>query len=282
MITEPGIYDLTNAEYHADPVPGGSLSSSGAKLLVPPSAPALFRYRLDNPEYRDIFDFGSAAHKVVLQDETALLDVIDAADWKTKAAREARDTARAEGRIPVLPHERDQVDAMADKIRQHPIASALFRPGSGKAEQSMFWRDQVTGQMLRCRPDWLPNQVDGKRLIVPDYKTAHSAERDAFSKSVASFGYHMQAAFYLDGIRALGVELDPAFVFVVQEKTPPYLVNVFELDMIAINIGRELNRRAIDTYVECKASDNWPGYATDVQVVSLPFWYQRNYEESVA
>ncbi|MBO0827768.1 MAG: hypothetical protein J2P24_08300 [Streptosporangiales bacterium] len=50
MITEPGVYNLPAAVYHADPVPGGSLSQSGAKKLLPPSCPALYRYWADHPE----------------------------------------------------------------------------------------------------------------------------------------------------------------------------------------------------------------------------------------
>jgi hypothetical protein len=275
MITTPGIHELTNDAYHADP----ALSASGAKLLVPPSTPALFRYRQDHPERRSIFDFGSAAHKAVLQDDTATVEIIDAPDWKTKAAREQRDAAYAAGAIPLLVHESTQVDAMAEQIRAHPIARRLFAPGSGKPEVSMFWQDDQTGQMLRSRLDWLPNPGASGRLIVPDYKTCHSAERDAFGKSAASFGYHLQAAWYLAGIRALGMDVDPAFVFVAQEKTPPYLVNVIELDMPAMEIGALLMRRAIDVFVECQKRDVWPGYADEVQTVSLPVWYQRLIED---
>ena len=46
VVDEPGVYDgLDEAAYHADPVPGGSLSASGAKLLLPPSCPALYADR---------------------------------------------------------------------------------------------------------------------------------------------------------------------------------------------------------------------------------------------
>ncbi|MGW9447058.1 hypothetical protein, partial [Bacillus mobilis] len=44
-ITRPGVYDgIPEAVYHRDPVPGGSLSSSGARKLLAPSCPALFKY----------------------------------------------------------------------------------------------------------------------------------------------------------------------------------------------------------------------------------------------
>jgi len=34
VIRRPGLYDLPEHIYHADPVPGGSLSSTGARRLL--------------------------------------------------------------------------------------------------------------------------------------------------------------------------------------------------------------------------------------------------------
>ena len=135
--------------------------------------------------------------------------------------------------------------------------------------------------MLRCRLDWLP-KPSGRRLIVADYKTARSAEPEQFVKSAADHGYHQQAAWNLDLISALELGEEPVFVFVVQEKTAPYLVSVVQLDATALRIGRHLNRRAIDVYAECVRTDVWPGYANDVALVPLPAWYERRYEQEIA
>jgi hypothetical protein len=82
----------------------------------------------------------------------------------------------------------------------------------------------------------------------------------------------MQAAWYMDMVTALGLAEDVAFVFIVQEKTAPYLVTVCELDAEAIRIGRELNRQAIDLYAMCQSDGVWPGYTDEVALVSLPTW----------
>jgi len=34
QVTAPGVYDIPAEAYHADPVPGGSLSASGARDLL--------------------------------------------------------------------------------------------------------------------------------------------------------------------------------------------------------------------------------------------------------
>lgn len=274
IIDEPGIYTIPEDVYHSDPVPSGSLSSSGARKLLPPSCPARFRYEADNPPAsKPHFDLGSAAHKLVL-DAGPELAVVDAKDWRTKAAKEARDQAYADGQTPLLAHEYDQVKAMAEAIRQHPVASALFDPERGTPEQSLFWVDDRSGIWRCARLDWLPDPRPDGRLIVGDYKTTTAADPESIARSVARFGYYQQAAWYLDAISAL-VDVPAAFIFVFQEKTEPYLVTVAELDTAAIKAGRRRNREAIDLYARCKANDHWPGYGDgQIELVSLPAWAQ--------
>ncbi|MFI2184565.1 PD-(D/E)XK nuclease-like domain-containing protein [Streptomyces sioyaensis] len=269
-VTGPGIYDLTAEEYHADPVPGGSLSSSGARRLLPPSCPALFRWEQDNPPApKATFDFGHAAHKEVLGVGPDLV-ALDFDDWRTKAAREERDELRAAGAVPLLRDDYQQVLDMAAAIRRHPVASRLFESGSGTAESALVWRDGPTGVIRRALLDWRPDPGPG-RMIIPDYKTARSADPAAIARAVHEYGYHQQADWYRAGCRALSLCGDDAeFVFVVQEKTPPYLVTVVQLDATAMRIGAARNRRAIEIYAECVEAGRWPGYADDVVYLSLP------------
>jgi hypothetical protein len=274
VITEPGIYDgMTEAEYHADPVPGGSLSSTGARKLLPPSCPALYRWEQDHPVFKDVFDFGSAAHKLVLG-AGPKIEVIDAKDWRTNAAKAARDQARANGFVPLLPHDWEHVEAMAAAIQDHPLAGPLLDPlAGGKAEQSGFWIDEEFGVWCRFRLDWLSGQRtrDGRPVIV-DYKSSPCAEPETFArKSVAEFSYHQQDAFYCDGYSALTGE-DPVFLFAVQEKQPPYLVSVVQLTEEDRQVGRERNRHAIERYRDCKAAGVWPGYGDDIEPITLPAW----------
>jgi hypothetical protein len=85
---------------------------------------------------------------------------------------------------------------------------------------------------------------------------------------------------YLDGQVACGLAEEPAFVFVVVEKEPPYLVNVIQLDMDAERIGREQVRKAIGIYRHCVDTNTWPGLSSTVELVGLPVYYQRQHEES--
>lgn len=271
VITQPGVYDIPDELYHGDPVPGGSLSSTGARKLLPPSCPAKFRWEQQHPVHKAVFDLGKAAHLLVLGAGAEIV-CIDAADWRTNAAKDQREAARAEGKTPLLPAEYRQVQAMAAALRAHPVASVLFDPERGSAEQSLFWQDPVTGIWCRSRLDWMRDEIPGQRFIVADYKTADCAEPGSFARSAANFGYHQQDAFYCDGVTALGLAEDPAFLFVVQEKAPPYLVSICELTEPDREAGRRLNRLATEIYRDCSEAGVWPGYSTEINHVSLPAW----------
>ena len=275
-ITVPGIYDgIPEADYHNDPVPAGSLSHSGAKLLL--DCPARYQYRLANPEHRDVFEFGRAAHTHVLG-IGGPVTIIDADNWRTKAAQEARDEARNNGHTPILSGDWETVQQMAAAITAHPIAAALLADGT--SEQSMFWQTPA-GHWLRARADRLPTPGARARTILTDYKTAPNADNASFAKAVANYGYHTQAAWYLDGWATLTGEQDAAFVFIVQEKTAPYLVNVIELDPEALTVGRDRNRWAIDLWAECRRTNTWPGYGPDVQRVNVPRWALIEHEHAL-
>ena len=275
-ITEPGIYQMTNEEYHAD---RGSLSSSGARMLLPPSCPALFRHAQDTPqEPKKTFELGSAAHKLVLGEGPDLIRV-DADKWTTAAVKAEVAAIRDEGGIPLKPVEYQQVHDMADALRRHPVASMLFDPARGKPEQSLFWRDRPTGIMRRARFDWLPDSRSG-RLIIPDYKTAADASDDAMQRDIAKYGYNQQADWYEEAARALGLGgQDAELLLIVQEKKAPFLINVIGIEFGSRIIGGAKNRAAINTFAECMSTGNWPGYGDEPNYLALPGYAENRDKE---
>lgn len=270
-ITSPGVHHITAARYHADPVAGGSLSSTGARLLTPPSCPALYQqWATEGEAPKRVFDLGHAAHADVLGIGAPLV-VIDADDYRSKAARAERDAAYAEGATPLLRAEHEQVQGMAAGLRSHPVAGNLLRPGQGEPELTLAWVDDETGVWCRAMLDWTTRTTAGQLLTV-DYKTAKSAAPGAIARAVADYGYHQQDAWYLDGVTAVGLADHPVFVFVFQEKNPPYLITICQLDPETRDRGRVLNHKARDTYRRCTDTGQWPGYTDDVISVSLPPW----------
>ncbi len=280
-VTAPGIYhDLPGLDYFTHP----ALSASGAKRLLPPSCPALYRHWADNPEPpKKEFDFGHAVHGLVLGRGDPV-HVIDAPDWKTKKAQEDRKAAYARGDIPTLTKDWTAAKAMVAALRAHPLAGPLFEPGTGQAEVSLFWHDDEFGIGRRARLDW----VKGRLLV--DYKTTRSAEPEACSKAMVDYGYHGQLPWYCDAAVACGLVEDPAPLIVWQEKTAPYLVHVTEPDPAALAAGRDRNRRAMDVFARCTAAGRWPGWGEDpmcrspltITRLGMPRWAEVQHDAGVA
>src|SRR5690606_37289548 len=159
---------------HADPVPGGSLSSTGARRLL--QSPARSRYEQAHPPApRPHFDSATAAHKLVLGVGPDLA-VLDDPDCRAKGAREAAREARERGAIPPKRGDYEQIQAMAAALRAHPVAGPIFTESAGRAEQSLFWQDSDTRVVCRARIVLLPHPTQQGRLILADYKTCATAD----------------------------------------------------------------------------------------------------------
>ena len=271
-LIEPGLYpNVPDEVYHADDT---ALSSSGARTILLDS-PSEFRNqpRVEKADY----DFGHAAHLYVLG-KGSELGVVDAPDWRSAEAKAARAEHRAAGRVPILTKDDEQAREMAEVALGHDLAGELF--AEGDAELSGWWIDGPTGARCRLRADWITRMPDG-RLMVVDYKTSKASGRQAFAKAAGDYGYFMQAPFYIDGLRELGMHVDD-FVFVSQRKTPPYRLTIARVSPADIALGRELNRRAIDLFAECMASGVWPDDSHEIPTVSIPAYIRYRAEELLA
>src|SRR5436305_7172715 len=141
------------------------------------------------------FDIGVAAHLAVLEPgrQGDSIVVIEAGDYRSSKARDARDAARASGKVPLLPYQLDIVQAIAGSIRAHPIAARAFK--GGEAEVTLTWHDPGTGIPCKARPDYLP--AHGGWLV--DLKTAASANPRTWRDQAYGLGYPARAAWYLHG-----------------------------------------------------------------------------------
>lgn len=271
-----GIYSamaVSEHTYHSDTT---SLSSSGARALIKGTPAEFMHARMQPPDPKPQYDFGHAAHKMVLGAGGDLVRV-DAEDWRTKDARIARETAWAQGKSPLLKKDIDKAQRMAGKVFEHPLASKLL--AEGRAEMSIYWHDDANGVRRRARCDWINDAM--RRPLVVDYKTAISADPTHFAKSVHEYGYHCQEEWYRAGLAEIGLD-DIGFAFIVQMKTEPFLVSVCSIEPEAVELGGQINRRAIEIYAECERAGVWPGYEPIVHEVSLPPWAAAQTEQLLA
>jgi hypothetical protein len=254
--------------YHGDT---RTLSASDAKALL--DCPARFHYQRHfggRPD-KKVYDKGTAAHTLVLATGRTMC-IINEPDWRKQSTRDMRTSARLASppKTPMLRHELRDAAGIRRAVRRHREAGVLF--ADGEAELSLYWPDPDTGLNLRARLDWVTRLRSGRPCIV-DLKTTGEggAHPRAFAKTAENLKYDMAAAHYLAGAVATNlVDPEAAFLHVVVETTPPYPVQVYQLDDADLLAGGALMRDAINLYQRCTQTGRWPAYVDGVTVISLP------------
>ncbi len=269
------VYGMPEPEYHA---PKDELSSTGAKLLL--QSPAKFKHVVidGHRPHKDAWDLGTIIHGLVLGTGWDV-EELDYPDFRTNAAKEARDKARDAGKIPVLKHKMTHPKQVAESVLAHPTARGLLE-AAGHPEVSAFGTCPETGVRLRARFDRLPTDLD----VAVDLKTVGKdggAETSVFAREIFNFGYDVQAGQYVDTIKyAAGREVD--FAFIAVETTAPYLVNVVTMTHDYLEMGRTKSMEARRRYAHGMETGEWPGYSGDIKRVEPPMYavydFQDNYE----
>lgn len=280
-----GIHDIAADAYHADPAATPSLSASIAHVLYTRSPKhAWTQHPRLNPDHQrreeSRFDIGTTAHAILLEQREVddIVAIIDAPDWRTKKAQEARDAARADGMIPLLADQVDGVAAMLRATRDQLDAVDVHPPlfVNGKPEQTLIWQEgDVT---CRALVDWLHDD----HTAIDDFKTTSaSANPESWTRTMFTIGADIQAAFYIRGVRALtGVDAD--FRFVVQETYPPYALSVVSVGPDVLAVADAKVDWALARWAECLATDTWPAYPTRVAHAELPAWEEARFLEKTA
>ena len=274
---EFGIYtDIDEVDYHSSP----GISKHNLDLIN--KSPATYRYKLVAPKDDDenkAFIFGGAVHAYVLEQHkfNNHYAVANFLDMRTKAAKQFKEE-NADKRVLTM-KDMATVAAIEQAIRQHDVASILLDKDSGIAEASAYWCDdnkflwkdeKPTYRLCRCRPDF----INTAHNVVIDLKTTLCAGLSLFTRDVVNYRYHVQAAFYVDGLRALGCDVQ-TFIFIAVEKEAPYNIGIYELSADDLKFGRSLYQRNLKTYSQCLETKSWPGYDKDIRLIELPPWAKR-------
>ena len=236
--------------------------------------PEKFKYYQENPEKpTPALVFGSVVHKLLLEPETMAEEyaVAPAVDKRTKDGR-AEYAAFLEtlgDRIEISPADLQRAIDMVEKAKATPFVAKLLE---GYHEDAYRWTDEATGELCKIRADCVT--YIGDVPVIVDYKTAGDASLEGFTRHALRFGYDFQAGMYSDGIEIVTGKV-PRFLFIVQEKDPPYAVNVVEADEAFVLRGKDKFHELLGIYHECKETGNWYGYLGADPVIHsllLPAW----------
>lgn len=283
MIDKPGVYDIDDATYHADPCIEPSLSSSIARVLLKESPRhAYVQHPRLNPYFKathkTTFDIGTAAHALMLGTESDVVQ-IDAADWRKKETQRLRDTAYNAGQIPILVRQYGALTAMVrdgrEQIAEHEDASIL--EPMDETEKVLVWREGDV--WCRAKLDVL----NRSRSCIWDYKTTgKSAHPDVWRRGAFDIGYDVQEAFYRRGYRAVFGEELQHFRFLVQETRKPYSLATPAIGPASVAMAARKVDVAIRIWGECMRSGYWPGYPSRTCWVEAPSYHETEWLEREA
>lgn len=266
--------ELTEAEYHAHP----ALSYSTGKQLL--RSPLHYRHAVANRVERPEFDEGHAIHELVLGVGSGIVE-IPHDTYRTKEAREMRDAAYAEGKVPIKTADIAPIRAAAEAVLAHPTARAWLET-PGDVELPLFATDPETGISIRGKLDKL---ADIRRCRVPvDLKTVTDARPAKVFASVRDWDYDLQSAMYRKLIElALDTRSGPG-VLIVVEKVPPYGVAVYQLAHEDFIAAGDLKLRTVLARAAALRDDPdaWQGYPLGTQVLIPPSYYLTDLEERFA
>ncbi len=240
-------------------------------------SPLHYRYRCDHPaKETEPMRLGRAVHVAVLEPERFAADyvVFEGPRRQGKVWEAFEAEAFAAGKEILKANEHAECCAIAAAVRAHPLAAQYL--AQGRAEQTITWTDPETKLPCKGRLDWLCD-VPGLAALV-DLKS--TAELDAYrlGASVARLGHHCQIAFYMRGLRALGLIREAKLLVV--ESEAPYDVALFAV-ADALTAGDEEVGQLLRRVAECRERNEWPGrYDAVEQELKLPPWLYREAEEA--
>lgn len=272
-LTEGKYTDVTNEQYHRELLGAYSKSDLDAMALSPSN---LIQKRNGPRVQSDALSFGQAFHARMEHhanqaEYLKLVAVPPSISRVSKEGKEAHAKFEAENssKLVLDTKDWDTLENMLGAVCAHPDARSLL-VADGVNEETFIWQDRDTGVWCKCRPDkritrapqGLPNNM------VIDWKTSADCSPHKLQSSIAEYRYHVQAAFYLDGIsQVMGHPVGP-FVNVFIEKGRSYRVVLGVLEEGAIQVGRDLYKAALARISECEETNVWPGFVD----FSLPTW----------
>lgn len=250
-------------EYHS----AAAVGSSSLRTLIDQS-PAHYWWNRNNlSKSTPTQEFGTAIHQAILEPKRFKEMAIVEPTFSGTGSRALRDQWHLQnhGKTIVDQDQFDTIQGILESISAHKQASKLV--ADGHAEESLFWRDPESGVQCKARPDFIR---EGR--IIVDIKSTADASYRSFQKDVANYGYHVQAALYLDGASVVLNGNFDTFIIVAVEKKPPYAINCFQLDENTIQEGRQLYASALKTLRICQDSGKYPAFPEQLVPIALPSW----------
>lgn len=175
------------------------------------------------------------------------------------------------GKLFLKPDQLEIALRCRDAVHRHPEASKLLT--GGRAEQSYFAKDPVTGLLCKVRPDY--ERLDYGMIV--DVKSTICANEAEFGRAAENYRYHVQGPFYCDVVQwHYGGAAIEHFVFVAFEKEPPWAVGVYYMTPDDFEDGEIEYRANLDSLARHIEADFWPDEGMTPRGLVRPYWAKGN------
>lgn len=257
------LHHISNSAYHADT---SRISKSGLDLIH--KSPSHYWERYLNPDREPdkkspAFLLGSAVHTLTLEPSRFADDILIVDSLKSVGSTYMQ--AENPDKTVIDKDMFELARLMSLAVRRHPTASALL--DTGIAEATLYFDDPETCAPCKIRPDWLNQELE----FIVELKTAEDASAEGFARDAARYRYHVQGAFFKDGLyQSEGLLYQ--HIFIVVEKSPPFRVAMYMLPQEELDLGRRAYNRDLIRYTECRKTGKWPGYPEEIVPLKLPRW----------
>ena len=153
----------------------------------------------------------------------------------------------------------------------HEFVGGIIRRPDTRKEVSIFWEED--GIKCKARLDILSGETR-VGIVISDLKKTNSANPDDISKAIFNYGYHRQAAWYLRGCRAVGIDAKVFILTFVEPET--HLVTPAVLLPQVIERGAEECEKGLSIYRQCLSTNKWPCFSDNkILEIDLPGWAYR-------
>lgn len=263
------VLGLSNEEYQSGP---GVSKSQLDDIAESPATYIWRKYAPVDEEKLKALDMGTALHCLLLEPDKFKERFIIAPEFnrRTNAGKEEEKAFLAScselGKTIMSAEEGRKLQLMRESVFAHPDARWLLEQ-DGICEGSIYWTDRETDELCRIRPD---KKLSHHPILV-DVKKVEDMAR--FERHIEEFRYHVQDAMYSDGFRQIYGD-DPDFIFLAVSSSIEcgrYPVRVRPLELEWKESGKDLYRRDLHRYHECRVSNEWH----DLIPLTRPTWARR-------
>ena len=245
-----------------------ALHQSTAKLLLRSPLHAWHKvFGNAEEESTEATDLGTLAHALILGGKD--ITVVDAKDWRTNDAKEQRDIARKDGKVPVLASKFKEAGELTCRVVAE-IQKRYEISLTGQSELEIEWESDG----VKCAGR-LDHFIPTGRIY--DLKFVRSAAKRSCENAIVEYGYDIQHAAYVEGIEYLHPELRGRlrFEFIFVESEAPHAIRLMPLAGSMRTLGEWRWSRAKELwafYTEKYGANQWPGYDDDREPAEAPAW----------